>query len=67
MVASYLDYHGEKLVRRFDAGSYVALCRTMLTHDLGRGRGGTLAALENITARTLIVGVDSDRLFFPTK
>lgn len=64
-VASYLDYHGEKLVRRFDAGSYVTLCRTMLTHDVGRGRGGLESTLGSITARTLIVSVDSDRLFFP--
>ena len=35
----------------------------MLSHDLGRDRGGVATALESISARTLIVGVDSDRLF----
>ena len=64
-VESYLDYHGEKIVRRFDAGSYVALCRTMLSHDVGRDRGGVVEALKAVTARTLVVAVDSDRLFFP--
>ena len=64
-VESYLDYHGEKIVRRFDAGSYVTLCRTMLSHDVGRDRGGVVEALKAVTARTLVVAVDSDRLFFP--
>ncbi|CAM5276858.1 Homoserine O-acetyltransferase OS=Streptomyces microflavus OX=1919 GN=metXA PE=3 SV=1 [Streptomyces microflavus] len=37
---SYLDHHAQKLVRRFDAGSYVALTEAMNGHDVGRGRGG---------------------------
>ncbi|MCB7136858.1 homoserine O-acetyltransferase [Cellulosimicrobium marinum] len=64
-VQSYLDHHGDKLARRFDANSYVVLTRSMLTHDLGRDRGGVDAALASITARTLVVAVDSDRLFLP--
>lgn len=64
-VQSYLDYHGEKLVRRFDAASYYRLSQTMLTHDVGRGRGGVRAALASITCPTLVVGIDSDRLFLP--
>lgn len=66
-VQSYLDHHGSKLARRFDAGSYVALTRAMITHDLGRDRGGVEAALAEITARTLVVAVDSDRLFLPAQ
>ncbi|MDR0482298.1 MAG: homoserine O-acetyltransferase [Cellulomonadaceae bacterium] len=62
-VQSYLDYHGDKIGRRFDANSYITLTRSILTHDLGRGRGGVEAALATIKARTLVVGVDSDRLF----
>ncbi len=62
-VQSYLDYHGGKLARRFDANSYLVLTHTMLTHDLGRDRGGVEAALAGITARVLAIGVDSDRLF----
>lgn len=64
-VQSYLEHHGDKLVKRFDAGSYVSITRSMLTHDIGRGRGGMQAALSRITAQTLAVAVDSDRLFFP--
>lgn len=62
-VQSYLDHHGDKLSRRFDANTYVALTRTMITHDLGRDRGGVEAALAQVTARALVVAVDSDRLF----
>ncbi|MFF3934703.1 homoserine O-acetyltransferase MetX [Streptomyces phaeofaciens] len=62
-VESYLDHHAAKLVRRFDAGSYVVLADAMNTHDIGRGRGGTRAALRRVTARTLVAGVSSDRLY----
>jgi homoserine O-acetyltransferase len=62
-VESYLDHHGEKLAHRFDAGSYVALTDAMNGHDLGRGRGGVEAALATITARTVVAGIDSDRLY----
>jgi homoserine O-acetyltransferase len=62
-VASYLDHHADKLARRFDAGSYVVLTEAMNTWDVGRGRGGVGAALSRVTARTLVAGVDSDRLY----
>ncbi|MET9896069.1 homoserine O-acetyltransferase [Streptomyces sp. NPDC006465] len=62
-VASYLDHHAGKLVRRFDAGSYVVLADAMNTHDIGHDRGGTRAALGRVTARTLVAGVSSDRLY----
>ncbi|WP_425713710.1 homoserine O-acetyltransferase MetX [Georgenia sp. Z1344] len=66
-VQSYLDHHAGKLAARFDAGSYVALSRTMLTHDIGRDRGGVAEALASITSRTLAVAVSSDRLFDPAE
>jgi homoserine O-acetyltransferase len=62
-VASYLDHHAGKLARRFDAGSYVVLTETMNSWDVGRGRGGVEAALARVTARSLVAGVDSDRLY----
>jgi homoserine O-acetyltransferase len=64
-VQSYLDHHGDKLSRRFDANTYVILTRTMITHDLGRDRGGVREALASVTARALVIAVDSDRLFPP--
>ncbi|MGI5129065.1 homoserine O-acetyltransferase MetX [Pseudonocardia sp. CA-107938] len=62
-VESYLDHHGDKLLRRFDAGSYVRLTEMMNAHDVGRGRGGVGAALAGVRARTLAVGISSDRLY----
>ncbi|BDZ42591.1 homoserine O-acetyltransferase [Paraoerskovia sediminicola] len=66
-VQSYLDHHGDKLARRFDANSYVRLTESMVTHDLGRDRGGVEAALSTISARALVVAVDTDRLFLPAE
>ncbi|WP_433282732.1 homoserine O-acetyltransferase MetX [Pseudonocardia xinjiangensis] len=62
-VESYLDHHAEKLVRRFDAASYVRLTEMMNAFDVGRGRGGVAAALGRVTARTLVAGISSDRLY----
>jgi homoserine O-acetyltransferase/O-succinyltransferase len=62
-VASYLDHHADKLTRRFDAGSYMLLTEAMNSWDVGRGRGGVEAALERVTARAVVAGVDSDRLY----
>jgi homoserine O-acetyltransferase len=62
-VDSYLQHHGAKLVRRFDANSYVILTSAMDTHDIGRDRGGVAAALARVTARTVVAGIDSDRLY----
>jgi homoserine O-acetyltransferase len=62
-VESYLDHHAAKLVRRFDAGSYVRLTELMNAHNVGRGRGGVAAALARVTARTVVAGVSSDRLY----
>ncbi|WP_019816347.1 homoserine O-acetyltransferase MetX [Saccharomonospora saliphila] len=66
-VESYLDHQADKLVRRFDAASYVLLTRSMNDHDVGRGRGGVGAALARVRARTIAVGVDSDRLYPPAQ
>ncbi|MFJ4697201.1 homoserine O-acetyltransferase [Streptomyces sp. NPDC088768] len=62
-VDAYLDHHAAKLVRRFDAGSYVVLSESMNAHDVGRERGGLRAALARVTAPALVAGVDSDRLY----
>jgi homoserine O-acetyltransferase len=62
-VDSYLHHHATKLARRFDAGSYVVLTEAMNSWDVGRGRGGLEAALARVTARAVVAGVDSDRLY----
>ena len=45
-VESYLDFHGNKFTRRFDANSYITLVEAMNSHDIGRGRGGIAEALS---------------------
>ena len=62
-VESYLDFHGNKFVRRFDANSYITLVNAMNSHDVGRDRESVESALSKITCRTLVLGLDSDRLF----
>lgn len=62
-VESYLDHHADKLARRFDANTYIALTEAMTLFDLGRGRGGVATALSTIHAPLTVVGIDSDRLF----
>jgi homoserine O-acetyltransferase len=62
-VQSYLEYQGEKLVERFDAGSYVVLADAANTHDVGRGRGGVAAALRGCPVPVVVGGITSDRLY----
>lgn len=62
-VESYLDFHGNKFTRRFDANSYITVVNAMTSHDIGRGRGGTDAALAAVTATSLVLGIDTDRLY----
>ncbi|MES2678457.1 MAG: homoserine O-acetyltransferase [Bacteroidota bacterium] len=63
--ASYQRHQGEKLSKRFNAYSYVALLSAMDTHNVGRGRRSAEEALGRITANTLIIGLSSDILFPP--
>ena len=62
-VESYLDHQADKLSRRFDANTYVALTRAMSLFDVGEGRGGVAEALGRFRAPLTVVGLDSDRLF----
>jgi homoserine O-acetyltransferase len=62
-VESYLDFHGNKFTRRFDANSYITLVEAMNSQDVGRGRGSVEEALASIRAKSLVIGIDSDRLF----
>ena len=61
--ASYQAYQGEKLVKRFSPHSYWCLTCLSDTHNIGRGRGGIINALQTIKAKVLCVGIKSDMLF----
>ena len=61
--SSYINYQGDKLVKRFSAYCYWLLTKSMDSHHLGRGRGGnTDHVLQQIPQPTLIIGVSSDIL-----
>lgn len=61
--SSYMNYQGDKLVKRFNAYSYWKLTKAMDSHNIARGRTQTVAdALKRITQRTLVIGIDSDIL-----
>ncbi|MBI2721020.1 MAG: homoserine O-acetyltransferase [Bacteroidetes bacterium] len=63
--ASYQRYQGEKLVKRFNAYSYVTLSQAMDSHNVGRAKVSVEKALNTIASNTLIVGISNDLLFPP--
>ena len=65
-VESYLDYQGEKLVRRFDANSYLVLNRAMDLHDVARDRGSVNEAVSRLArVPVLTLSITSDYLYPP--
>jgi homoserine O-acetyltransferase len=69
-IASYLDHQGTKLVDRFDPDTYRTLVRVMDLHDVGRGRGGPIAALRALAAAgagLTGIGIEGDILYGPTQ
>jgi homoserine O-acetyltransferase/O-succinyltransferase len=69
-IASYLDYQGRKLVERFDPDTYRILVRAMDLHDIGRDRGGIVAALRVLGpagSRMIGLGIRGDILYGPTQ
>jgi homoserine O-acetyltransferase len=62
-VERYLHYHGDKLVRRFDANSYLIIGKAMDLHDVARGRGSLESAMRRITVPNLTIGINSDMLY----
>ena len=58
--ATYQQYQGDKLCRRFNAYSYYRLTQAFDSHNVGRFRGGIENALGQIKARTRIIGITSD-------
>lgn len=58
--SSYIDYQGDKLVKRFNAYSYWILTKSMDSHNIARNRGKVEDVLKSIKARTLIIGITTD-------
>ncbi|KAK4691514.1 homoserine O-acetyltransferase/O-succinyltransferase, partial [Lecanoromycetidae sp. Uapishka_2] len=70
----YLNYQGEKFIKRFDANCYICLTNKMDTHDVTRGRlehdnvpndEDFRKVLQAVPPKSLVVGVDTDNLFQP--
>lgn len=62
-IESYLSHQGDKLAARFDPNSYIVLSEAMNHHDVGRGRGGVVAALKGVRSNVTIAGITTDRLY----
>lgn len=63
LASSYQRYQGDKLVKRFNAYSYVTLSKAMDSHNIARGRKSAEEVLGQINTPTLVIGVSSDLLF----
>lgn len=61
--SSYQRYQGQKFAKRFDLFSYLRLSKAMDSHHVGRNRGSVEKALNQIAAKTLVIGIDTDLLF----
>lgn len=64
-VESYLNYQGEKFVRRFDANSYLRITSAMDRFDLEEQYGSLVDAFRGIKAKILVVALSEDWLFPP--
>jgi len=62
-VEQYLDHHGRKLGRRFDANSYLVIGKAMDLHDVARNRGHLEGAMSRIQVPCLSIGISSDMLY----
>lgn len=64
-VERYLHHQGDKLVRRFDARSYLTLSRAMDLFDIYHGSARESLVRSRVKARVRLVGIASDILFPP--
>ncbi|HOY04376.1 MAG TPA: alpha/beta fold hydrolase [Saprospiraceae bacterium] len=61
--AAFQQEQSLQRVRDFNAFSSYLLSKAADTHDVGRNRGGIAAALAEVQAKTMVIGISSDQLF----
>ncbi len=65
-VESYLSYHGEAFVKRFDANSYLYITKAIDYFDLTKKGTQSLAeAFKDVSAKFLVISISSDWLYPP--
>ena len=65
-VESYLSYHGDAFVKRFDANSYLNITKAIDYFDLTKKGSLSLAeALKSVKAKFLVISISSDWLYPP--
>jgi len=62
-IEGYLEAQAERFTRIFDANCYLYLSSAMDRFDLAEHGGSYAAALREVSARVLVIGVESDMLF----
>ena len=65
-VESWLNYHGEKLEKRFQLAAYKMMNQLLKTIDITRNRESLESLISKVDANIYIVGINSD-LFFTAK
>jgi homoserine dehydrogenase len=62
-VADYLDHHGRRFAERFPVRTFLFLSEAIDRGALGVDARARRAALEAVTAETIVIGVPGDMLF----
>ena len=64
-IESYLNYQGEKFIKRFDYHSYLVLTKAVSYFDLEHTYGSLLTVFGSSEARFLVLAISSDWLYTP--
>ncbi len=71
-IESYMFHQSEKFTKRFDANTYLKICKAIQDFDIGKkyGNGNLKNAFSKITdssLKFLVVTIDSDVCFYPSE